>query len=176
MAGALPTLEILIPTLPEREALLEELLNDLDLQIGELPVSVTTFGGKADHQMQKLNFMIADSKADYIVCVDDDDVLDANFITSIFGALAAAPEGTEPDFVGYYIPVFVDEEPGEMITEPNMKHVWKASIAKRHLFEHYPTADAQWAREAYQDVIQPIFIEEPLYIYDYYPGESAYGR
>lgn len=101
--GHLPTWDILITTIPHRHKVLCELLASLDAQI-EFPPSYRMYGvgaivyrdNLAVTYGAKTRALQEASKADYVSCVDDDDLLAPDAVSRVCAALR-----TKPDYVGF---------------------------------------------------------------------------
>lgn len=90
------SLQLLIPSLPDRFAMFNALCNHLNAQIGERQVSLLTDSrGKHLSIGAKRNEMLKAATADYIAFIDDDDMVSHNYIEKIYEAIQ-----TEPDVVG----------------------------------------------------------------------------
>jgi hypothetical protein len=103
--GHLPTWDLLIATIPHRHATLLELLAGLDAQI-EYPLSCLMYGVGAILYRDNLTAEYGDktqalleaSKAEYVSCIDDDDLLAPRAVARITAALR-----THPDYVGFTV-------------------------------------------------------------------------
>ena len=103
--GHLPTWDILVTTIPHRHKVLCELLASLDAQI-EFPPSYRMYGVRAVVYRDnlavsygaKIRALQEASEADYVSCVDDDDLLAPDGVRRITAALR-----TRPDYVGFAV-------------------------------------------------------------------------
>jgi glycosyltransferase involved in cell wall biosynthesis len=110
---AIVKLEILIPTMPSRAAMLAGLLEVLRPQI-KRGVRITTDDGAGSIGIKRQR-MIDASKAEYVAFVDDDDMVAPDYVARILPCLKS-----KPDVVGITMHVTMDGEP------------WKPSPIFRH--------------------------------------------
>lgn len=90
------TLDILIPTLPDRRITLNALRTHLEMQIGDKPIQVVTnLRGREISIGAKRQMMIENSTADFIVFIDDDDMVTHDYVEKVYSAIQ-----TNPDVVG----------------------------------------------------------------------------
>jgi hypothetical protein len=123
-AGLPPTWDMLIATVPHRHKLLCELLADLDRQIEVAPPSYYIAGVGAivyrDNLLvsygDKTQALVEASTADYVSCIDDDDLLARDGVRRIMGALR-----TRPDYVGFTVAWTRDNEP-QIPVEHSLRH------------------------------------------------------
>lgn len=102
----LPTWDICITTIPHRHEKLCELLASLDAQIEVAPPSYRMHGvgvllyrdNLAVSYGAKTRALLEASTADYVSCVDDDDLLAPDAVTRITTALRS-----RPDYVGFAV-------------------------------------------------------------------------
>lgn len=91
------TLSILICTIPKRRDMLERLVKSLNFQQipyeKQVEIMFDNGGGSVGSKRQKL---IEAAKTDYIVFIDDDDLVPTDYISSILLALKS-----EPDVIGF---------------------------------------------------------------------------
>lgn len=97
-------LELLIPTMPTRAALLARLLSQLDPQI-VAGVMYSTDDGPGTIG-QKRQRMLETSVGDYVAFIDDDDMIAPDYIARILPCLA-----TRPDCVGITMHVTMNGRP-----------------------------------------------------------------
>jgi GT2 family glycosyltransferase len=90
-------LEILIPSVPEREEQLASLAAGLMIQIKNHPISISTYvtqsiknGGL--HTGLKRQNLIESANSEYVVFIDDDDIISNDYISEIFNALKHKPD------------------------------------------------------------------------------------
>lgn len=87
------SLAILIPTLIERRAMFNTLRTHIEVQIGDRDVRVIsditssrmTIGAKRQKMLQECT-------ADYIVFVDDDDMVTHDYVDSVYAAIQSGPD------------------------------------------------------------------------------------
>lgn len=114
MTPRLPTYDLLICTIPHRHETLCELLSDLGRQIRALEDSgVAGYVGAVLYRDnlttgygEKTQALLEASTADYVSCIDDDDLLARDGIDRIYGALLSWP-----DYVGFDVAWTRDGEP-----------------------------------------------------------------
>ena len=86
------TLDILIPTVPHRKAWLARLLRVLAPQIETQEGAQIIVDAGGDKIGPKRDRMISQSQADYVVFVDDDDLVATNYVAAIMSALQSQPD------------------------------------------------------------------------------------
>lgn len=86
------TLDILIPTTAARTQALARLLAVLAPQIEEHPAARIVVDPGSDRIGPKRERMIKEAKADYVVFVDDDDLVATNYVACIMSALQSQPD------------------------------------------------------------------------------------
>jgi hypothetical protein len=104
--GHLPTWDLLIATIPHRHATLTELLADLDRQIEVAPPSYRMHGVGVLLYRDNLTVSYGDktqalvnaSGAEYVSCIDDDDLLAPDGVARVTTALRG-----RPDYVGFNV-------------------------------------------------------------------------
>lgn len=106
----IPALDILIPTIPQRHEKLCRLLKQLDAQ-AQRGVGVIIFrddpaGEDSLTNGEKMRRLIEASTADYVCCVDDDDLVAPDYVARILAALADGP-----DYVGFPVAYSLDLVP-----------------------------------------------------------------
>ncbi len=94
-------LEILIPTMPARAAMLKTLMDALRPQLKSC-VRVTVDDGPGSVGIKRQR-MIEEAQGDYVVFVDDDDMVAPDYVDRILPCLK-----TEPDVVGITMHVTMD--------------------------------------------------------------------
>jgi hypothetical protein len=177
-------LTICIPHTTSRASLLSRLLWCIQQQAWP-PLEVIVHGGRGP-MGDKLNEMFAQAQGEYIVCVDDDDLLDGNFSSRLYeggkGRLAMA---TRTDFIGYRILALRNgcywlDVAHDISRDPSCtwqgtdrgvspKCLIRTTIARKHTFGNHYTADREWSRNVQRDVRTHTFIDAPLYVYDWWP-------
>jgi glycosyltransferase involved in cell wall biosynthesis len=108
-------LSILIPTLPNRKPMLDTLVANLTAQIGDNPVQII-YDDCALTTGAKRQRLLEEAKGDYVVFVDDDDMVAPDYVVSILQAIE-----TNPDCVGFR---------GWMTTNGKNKQQWE--VSSRH--------------------------------------------
>jgi glycosyltransferase involved in cell wall biosynthesis len=111
------SLSILIPTLQDayRFRMLKRLNEVLDPQIAKYKDRVQKVVCDAGRSMsigEKRNWLIANSSGDYIVYIDDDDMIPAFYLSEIFKAMESKPDVIT--FNGYYTHNRVGKKPFEI--------------------------------------------------------------
>lgn len=104
--GHLPAWDLLIATIPHRHATLTELLADLDRQIEVAPPSYRMHGVGVLLYRDNLTVSYGDktqalvnaSGAEYVSCIDDDDLLAPDGVARVTTALRG-----RPDYVGFNV-------------------------------------------------------------------------
>ena len=97
------TFQILIPTMPGREAMLFALLQVLEPQLKKHKAASYFIDAGAGSIGAKRQRMIEKATADYIAFVDDDDMVSADYLDRIMPCLAS-----KPDCVGITMHVTMD--------------------------------------------------------------------
>lgn len=166
---------ICIPTMPQRASTLSRLLAQLE------PFDRRRFEVLVHEKVapmgDKLNEMFARAQGDWVVCVDDDDL--------IFPALIPT-DLPDVDFVGWRILVSIDgrvvgsvshrldRDPdatwanGDRGVSP--KCLVRTSIARKVPFGNEYTADRQWSRQVQAMCKSGHFVDELVYHYDHHTG------
>lgn len=86
------TLDILIPTTPARKQQLARLLSVLAPQVEAEPQARIVIDAGPDRIGPKRQRMIEEARAEYVVFVDDDDLVATNYVSSIMSALQGQPD------------------------------------------------------------------------------------
>ncbi len=109
------SLAILIPTLPDRRIMFNALRTHIEAQIGDRDVIVMPNARGRDIKIgKKRQMMLEACKTDYIVFVDDDDMVSTDYVEKIYDAIQQSP-----DVVGLN---------GWMTTDRNNPETWSISI------------------------------------------------
>jgi glycosyltransferase involved in cell wall biosynthesis len=179
-------LSILIPTLPNRKAMLEELLNNLWSQAKknslENHFEVFTDDDSLMTIGEKRNKMLQSASGEFVVFIDDDDEISDDYLLSIIGAIILDPNA---DCVGMRGYITFDgqnrkqwsisrhhktwhEESGIYFRTPNHISPVKTEIAKKCGFPSIKDGEDY----AYSMAILPylereIFIDKEIYHYKY---------
>lgn len=165
-------LSVLVPTVTPRASLLSRLLYGITRQVGDFEILVH---GDDDMGMgDKLNQMFSEATGEYVVCVDDDDMLADSYMDTVLPALSG-------DFVGYRILALKD---GKYWAE--VQHRWnmpgwggeirgvgpkcpiRREIALQVPFGNDYNDDENWSDQVGRLVESGVFIDRALYIYDWW--------
>jgi hypothetical protein len=121
------TWDIMICSIPHRDRSMNELLGELDAQMRP-GVGVIAFRDNLETQYgSKIAQMIAHSQADYVSCVDDDDMVAPDFIRRVTAALKE-----EPDYVGFPVRYTRDGDLQKPVLHSLRYHVWEDREGARH--------------------------------------------
>lgn len=186
-----PTWDILIPTIPHRHEQLCGLLALLDSQIqgsvipvissSYYPVQVLLYRDNLEASYgAKMQALLEASRADYVCCIDDDDLVAAGYISGIREALR-----TRPDYVGFRvrytvdgvvrIPVVhslacdgwnrIDDEPEVLERDIVQFNPMRRELALLGTWEGGWQADFRWANQVRDTrrVRTEVFVEAELY-------------
>lgn len=182
-------LTICIPTVPGRESLLSRLLWTLQPQVGEVCEVLISPGRRP--MGDKLNEMFAEAKGDYVVAVDDDDLVATDYVSSL-------PLGRNVDFHGYDIlwtengryagtvRHHLDGDPSWTTLDRGVspKCPVRTEIARRVRFGNEYHADRIWSAAVHEQCEAGAYIPAPLYHYDHWdahmvgtsPDDPRFGR
>lgn len=109
MTAMTPTWDILVPTLGERRALFERLMANLLPQTEPYNGAVRVrgwFNNGSPGLPTIRQMMVKSSAADYLCCVDDDDLVSPDYVETIAAALTE-----RPDYVGFQVQCYSDGVP-----------------------------------------------------------------
>jgi len=187
------TWDILITHIPHRHDMLCDLLLELDGQIEsvstrrERPVGVIVYRDNLESTYgEKTQFLLETSRADYVSCVDDDDMVAPDFVRRVLDALAS-----KPDYVGYPVRWTQNGVPQKRI-EHSLRHygwgegseyVWRDISEKNPIrrdlallgrFTGGWEAEREWGR-LIRDSGQcknEVWIADAMYYYREVPDES----
>jgi hypothetical protein len=114
--------DLLVATIPHRHKTLCELLADLDAQIAEagatgLAGAVLYRDNLSQSYGDKTGALLQASRARYVSCIDDDDLLAPGAMRRVLDAL----QQEEPDYVGFAVEWTRDGEPG-LPVEHSLRH------------------------------------------------------
>lgn len=107
--GARPLWTILIPTLGQRRELLERLLDRLMPQVDEAggAVQILAYWNNGEQSLPEIRQRLIEAvNTPYLSFVDDDDLVEPDFVPAILEALR-----TGPDFVGFNVQCYTDNQP-----------------------------------------------------------------
>jgi hypothetical protein len=106
---AAPTWSILVPTLGERRALFERLLDGLMPQVARQDgrVQVVAWHNNGRPSLPEIRQrMVLGAETDYVSFVDDDDLVAPDYVDSILEAME-----TRPDYVGFQLQCYSNGRP-----------------------------------------------------------------
>jgi hypothetical protein len=183
-----PTWDICICSIPHRHDTMTELLAVLAPQMPDFypHVRVICFRDNLETPYgNKIGAMLAHSTADYVSCIDDDDLVAPHFIKRVWPALL-----TRPDYVGFKICYTVDGQPGMPVVHSLKYHCWdtREGMLVRDLSEKNPMrrelallgewaggygAEVKWAEQVRANgrVQTEVFIDEEMYYYRFRSGD-----
>ena len=166
-------LSVLIPTVSPRESLLSRLLWSITSQTGDFEIVV--HGGDTIPMGDKLNRMFTVAQGEYVVCVDDDDMLADSYMEQVL------PRLEDVDFLGYRILVLrdgafwmeVEHRGGVTGWGSKVRGVGPKCPIRRELALQVPfgnayTDDVTWSSQVGRLVRAAGFVDRPLYIYDWW--------
>jgi hypothetical protein len=166
-------LSVLIPTVSPRRSLLSRLLWSVTSQLGDFEIVV--HAGDDIPMGDKLNRMFTVAKGEYVVCVDDDDMLADSYMEQVL------PKCGDVDFVGYRILVLHDgafwmevehrgdvSGWGETIRGVGPKCPIRRELALQVPFGNAYTDDQRWSLEVGRLVKTSAYVDRPLYVYDWW--------
>jgi hypothetical protein len=164
---------VCIPTVPARRSLLTRALH-----------SVTRFRGievlVADGLIpmgDKVNAMFAQAKGRYVIQLDDDDYLSADWLMMLAPHLRDGP-----DFIGHKILWLEDGKFAGLVDHCiTGDPLWRtlnrgvspkcpvlADIARNHTFGNAYTADRDWSQAVWSECESGSNVNAPLYVYDHW--------
>ena len=166
-------LSVLVPTVSPRASLLSRLLWSITSQSGDYEIVIHE--GDDIPMGDKLNRMFTVAQGEYVVCVDDDDMLADSYMDNVLPRL----EGI--DFLGYQILVLRDgafwmqvEHRGDAVGwGSRVRGVGPKCPIRRELALQVPfgnayTDDVSWSSQVARLVKSSDFVARPLYIYDWW--------
>lgn len=184
------TWDILIPTIPHRDAELRRLLAELDTQWQEglgVVINRDNLERKGNASYAKWQELMEFSKAEYVCIAGDDDMVAPNFVRRVMAALEE-----KPDYVGFPVRYTLDgvlQQPcehslrygtwidsGQMI----MRDIVHQNPIRRELALQSPwnaevlEEDRKWAgRLREQQLVRTeVWIDEPMYYYQASKGND----
>lgn len=181
-----PTWDIMICSIPHRDRTMHELLAELDTQM-QPGVGVITFRDNLQTQYgAKIAAMIAYSDADYVSCIDDDDLVAPDFIRRVQAALEE-----KPDYVGFRVRFTADGDLQKTVEHSLRHRVWETreDMIVRDIAQFNPirrelallgtweggyAAEARWANEvrASGKCVTEAFIADEMYYYRHQGGDT----
>lgn len=177
-------LSVLIPSLPERFDVLQNIVNELNKQTLGKNVEIVVFMDNKHRTIgEKRNGLLTISKGTYVSFVDDDDRISDDYIDQILNAINNNPNVDCIVFNAMVSGYTVNEKICKFGVEyshinmndayyrkPNHLSVYKREIAIRHKFCDISYGeDNIWASKASQDIRNQVRIDKILYYYDYVP-------
>ena len=174
-------LSVLIPTISARASTLSRALWYLQQQSGEFEVVVHE--GDDIGKGAKVNAMVAASTGDYIIVLDDDDYLPLNYMSRVLPYLDSGF-----DFVGYRILALRDgkywmsiaHDARNRFGNPTLdrgvcdKMPIRRELAEQVQYGDEYTDDWPWSEAVHNLVETSTFVNEHLYVYDWWPGSMAF--
>jgi glycosyltransferase involved in cell wall biosynthesis len=170
------TWDIMICSIPHRDRTMTELLAELDTQTRR-GVGVIAFRDNLETQYgSKIAQMLDHSKADYVSCIDDDDMVAPDFIRRIHAALQE-----DPDYVGFPVRYTRDGDLQKPVHHSLRYHVWedREEALVRDITQFNPirrelallgewyAAERRWADgvRASGRCVKEVWIDDPMYYY-----------
>jgi glycosyltransferase involved in cell wall biosynthesis len=177
-------LSVLIASVPERLEELARMVGELKRQSEGRTVEILVLLENRKRTIgAKRNALVEMAKGDYVVFVDDDDMVESNFVQALCDAIDGAP-GTDCIVFdeGFYergifrkiVKHGIEYEHGEDDTyiyrKPNTRSCFAKRIAVRHKFLDISFGeDDEWASRAIQDIRHQTRIDAVLYQYRWIP-------
>jgi hypothetical protein len=174
-----PSWDIMIASIPHRDVTMCELLAELDAQMRPGVGVIACRDNLRALYGDKIAMMLAHSRADYVSCIDDDDMIAPDFIRRIQAALE-----DEPDYVGFAVRYTVDGHPYLPVEHSLRYRCWenRETILVRDIVQFNPirrelallgtwaggfAADGRWADgvRASGQCVTEVFIPEQMYYY-----------
>lgn len=183
-----PTWDILITSIPHRHEKLLALLAELDRQVPQHEgVGVILYRDDLETLYgDKTQALVDASAADYVSCVDDDDLFDPLYLVKVSAALASGP-----DYVGFRVlwtrdgvaqrPVIHSlayggwsDTPEQLYRDITQFNPIRRDLALRGKWAGGYEAERRWGNEvrAAGCVKEEVFIDEPLYWYQESSGDT----
>lgn len=173
-------LSILIPSVPERTAHLSRMVDELNKQIAGKPVELLVVTDNRKRTTgAKRNLLIEQAQGQFIVFVDDDDVLLPNYVDSLLRHIEDNPkadcivfdvavylEGKFSKLCKYGIEYEHSEDSQYYYRKPNHLMCHARRLASRHKFLDISYGeDDEWGKRIAKDIQRQIRIPEALYRY-----------
>lgn len=186
------TLSILIPTLPERYALLKRLQDKLLPQVQFYSDRIAIYYNDAGRAMsigEKRNSLLSQVITDYSVFIDDDDLVSGHYINRIIHAIDQKPDvvtfngymttngGRRQNFV-IKLGERYEQRNNTYYRFPNHLCPMRTELIRQVKFPHIVSGeDYAWARTIHDRKLlkTSIHIEEDLYHYDFNSYKTPYG-
>tara|TARA_Y100001963_G_scaffold72530_1_gene100903 strand:+ start:730 stop:1338 length:609 start_codon:yes stop_codon:yes gene_type:complete len=190
----MPKWSILVSTTPKRfDNCFLEIISHLEKLVSDRPIEVLgLFDNYYTGTGSKRNSIIKAAAGDYISFVDDDDWVDDLYVEKIwealsqnpgvdsvyFNTLVKKPDGSSQE-VRYDHALQQDHKfaydsqgGSQSVLRVPFTAVWKSSIMREVPFENGRSQDITWSRQANRKISKFVYIEDPLYIYNYDIRES----
>lgn len=173
--------EILICSVLERTDLINRLLDSLHAQIDDERVGIIVYADNKQMTIaEKRNRLLSMATAEYVCFIDDDDLVDDNYVKTIYRLLDGA------DYVGFMLQHYYDGKPSKP-THHSVKYKgWsedgygfyrdishlnpiKREIAQKFTFRNGIGEDEDWSSKVAKSglVQSEHFIPRPMYYYYY---------
>lgn len=179
-------LSILICSLKDRANTLGVLLENIYRQIGDSPVEVLVLtDNKKRTTGEKRNNLLQISNGEYIVFIDDDDIVYDNYVSEILKAIQTKPDCVST--VGHYSidggqkitwklsKDFTDHDRGILYRRTNHLSPVKRELALLAGFPKISNAEDKAYSEALNKYLKTeTFIDDPIYHYDYRTENKSY--
>lgn len=175
-------LSILIPTLPDRYALLKRLQGVLNPQVANYPGEVEikyNDAGRSITTGQKRNLLIASATGEYFAFIDDDDLIPSFYVKEMIKAINQSPDVVT--FKGFMLTngenrknftiklgEKYEERDGHYYRFPNHLCAFRKSLVQNVKFPHISMQeDYQWAREINRQKLlkTEVHIDKEMYQY-----------
>ncbi len=186
VAAETPLLSVLVPTVLGRERKLWKLIGVLGPQVRarkdiELLTCIDSRSVTIGH---KRNFMVASAKGEYVVFVDDDDMVSPDYIATIIDGLTTRPdvfcfrvrvEGYGPPKPCRYSLSLTDKTlPHEYQRRPNHLMVWRREIAGSVPFPDVSRGeDSAWAEAIISRAKTEVVSPKILYTYQHDTNDNS---
>lgn len=187
-------LSILIPTLENRAYQLAQLLNTINLQLLELKaqdrVEIKMVCDRGEQSIgAKRNELLRMANNEYVCFIDDDDMIEPNYIRDVLKAIESNPDcvsltgiitwnGVNPEKFEHSIKYseWKTNDTGPVKYERTVNHlnVIKASIAKAYKFpDIYFGEDHSWSQQIHASGLlkNEYYIDNVLYNYNFIPNK-----
>lgn len=185
----MPKWSILVSTTPKRyNNCFLKIIFHLEKLVGDKPIEIIgLFDNYYTGTGSKRNSIIATAQGEYISFVDDDDWVDDSYVEKIweaicqnpgadsiyFNTLVKKPDGSSQEVrYDHTLPqdhkFFYDSEGrSQSVLKVPFTCAWRTSIVRDIPFEDTRSQDIAWARLANKRISKFVYIEDPLYIYNF---------
>lgn len=177
-----PVLSVLIPTISSRASTLSRSLWHLEQQ-NTYGFEVLVHQGDEIGLGDKINRMVQEARGDFIVMVDDDDYLPLHYMHTVWPTLRLST-----DFVGYRILALkngafwlsIEHSATNQFGSQTLrrgvcnKMPIRTELARQVPFGNDYTDDWPWSEQIHNLVERSTFIDEHLYVYDWWPESMAF--